>query len=272
MLLGAAKYLAETRNFAGSVAVIFQPAEEGGGGGNAMVKDGMMERFGIEKVFGMHNMPGLPVGQFAIRAGPDHGGDRRVHHHRQGPRRPCRHAAHRRSTRSSSAARSSPRCRRSPRAPSIRSSRWSSRSPSSMPATPTTSSPRRRELAGTVRTLKQGGRGDWPQRAHAGDLRRHRAGHRRDDRRVDYDAELPGHRQPSRARPSSPATSRRRSPATRRSTATMPAGDGRRGFLLHAGGAARRLHLHRQWRHAPTSTTRPTTSTTRPSRTASATG
>ncbi|CDX45324.1 Hippurate hydrolase [Mesorhizobium sp. ORS 3359] len=70
MLLGAAKYLAETRNFAGTVAVIFQPAEEGGGGGNEMVKDGMMERFDIEKVFGMHNMPGLPVGQFAIRPGP----------------------------------------------------------------------------------------------------------------------------------------------------------------------------------------------------------
>ncbi|MDF3215697.1 amidohydrolase [Mesorhizobium sp. M7A.F.Ca.CA.001.09.2.1] len=70
MLLGAAKYLAETRNFTGSVAVIFQPAEEGGGGGNEMVKDGMMERFDISRVFGMHNMPGLPVGQFAIRPGP----------------------------------------------------------------------------------------------------------------------------------------------------------------------------------------------------------
>jgi hippurate hydrolase len=70
MLLGAAKYLAETRNFKGSVAVIFQPAEEGGAGGDAMVKDGMMERFGIKTVFGMHNMPGLPVGQFAIRPGP----------------------------------------------------------------------------------------------------------------------------------------------------------------------------------------------------------
>ncbi|MEP9387762.1 M20 aminoacylase family protein [Mesorhizobium sp. KR9-304] len=69
MLLGAAKYLAETRNFAGSVAVIFQPAEEGGGGGNEMVKEGMMERFGITRVFGMHNMPGLPIGQFAIRPG-----------------------------------------------------------------------------------------------------------------------------------------------------------------------------------------------------------
>ncbi len=69
MLLGAAKYLAETRNFFGAVAVIFQPAEEGGGGGNEMVKDGMMERFGIAEVYGMHNFPGVPVGTFAIRKG-----------------------------------------------------------------------------------------------------------------------------------------------------------------------------------------------------------
>ncbi len=70
MLLGAARHLAETRNFAGTVALIFQPAEEGGAGGKAMVDDGMMERFGITRVFGMHNMPGLPVGQFAMRPGP----------------------------------------------------------------------------------------------------------------------------------------------------------------------------------------------------------
>ena len=69
MLLGAAKYLAENRNFNGNVAVIFQPAEEGGAGGDAMVKDGMMERFQIAEVYGMHNMPGLPVGHFAIRKG-----------------------------------------------------------------------------------------------------------------------------------------------------------------------------------------------------------
>ena len=69
MLLGAAKYLAETRNFNGTVAVIFQPAEEGGGGGRAMVEDGMMDRFGIDEVYGMHNLPGLPVGEFAIRSG-----------------------------------------------------------------------------------------------------------------------------------------------------------------------------------------------------------
>ncbi|AYD02762.1 M20 aminoacylase family protein [Neorhizobium sp. NCHU2750] len=69
MLLGAAKYLAETRNFNGTVAVIFQPAEEGGAGALAMVEDGMMERFGIEEVYGMHNMPGIPLGRFAIRKG-----------------------------------------------------------------------------------------------------------------------------------------------------------------------------------------------------------
>ncbi len=70
MLLGAAKYLAETRNFAGTAIVIFQPAEEGGGGGREMVNDGMMDRFGVEEVYGMHNYPGIPLGQFAIRNGP----------------------------------------------------------------------------------------------------------------------------------------------------------------------------------------------------------
>ncbi len=69
MLLGAAKYLAETRNFEGTVAVIFQPAEEDGAGGEAMVKDGLMERFGIEEVYGMHNQPGMPLGTFAICPG-----------------------------------------------------------------------------------------------------------------------------------------------------------------------------------------------------------
>src|SRR5947209_7032389 len=70
MLLGAARYLAETRNFAGTAVVIFQPAEEGGAGGKAMVQDGLMDRFRIEEVYGMHNYPGLPVGQFALRPGP----------------------------------------------------------------------------------------------------------------------------------------------------------------------------------------------------------
>ncbi len=70
MLLGAAKYLTETRNFAGTAAVIFQPAEEGGAGAKAMINDGLMDRFRIEEVYGMHNFPGLPVGHFAIRSGP----------------------------------------------------------------------------------------------------------------------------------------------------------------------------------------------------------
>jgi amidohydrolase len=69
MLLGAAKYLAETRDFGGTAVLIFQPAEEGGGGGREMVKDRLMERFAIEEVYGMHNVPGLPVGTFAIRPG-----------------------------------------------------------------------------------------------------------------------------------------------------------------------------------------------------------
>jgi hippurate hydrolase len=69
MLLGAAKYLAETRNFDGTAIVIFQPAEEGGAGGRAMIEDGLMDRFGIEEVYGMHNMPGLAAGSFGIRPG-----------------------------------------------------------------------------------------------------------------------------------------------------------------------------------------------------------
>ncbi|MDZ4136675.1 MAG: M20 aminoacylase family protein, partial [Paracoccaceae bacterium] len=69
MLLGAARYLAETRNFDGTAVVIFQPAEEGGGGGREMVLDGMIDRWAIQEVYGMHNMPGIPLGHFAIRPG-----------------------------------------------------------------------------------------------------------------------------------------------------------------------------------------------------------
>ncbi len=69
MLLGASKYLAETRNFDGTLVVIFQPAEEGGGGGREMCEDGMMDRWNIDEVYGMHNWPGMPVGSFHIRPG-----------------------------------------------------------------------------------------------------------------------------------------------------------------------------------------------------------
>ena len=70
MLLGAARRLAETRDFAGKAIVIFQPAEEGGAGAMAMIDDGLMDKFGIEEVYGMHNMPSLPVGSFTLRKGP----------------------------------------------------------------------------------------------------------------------------------------------------------------------------------------------------------
>ena len=70
MLLGAAKYLADARNFVGTAVLIFQPAEEGGAGARAMLRDGLFDRFGIQEVFGMHNYPSMPIGQFAIRSGP----------------------------------------------------------------------------------------------------------------------------------------------------------------------------------------------------------
>jgi amidohydrolase len=70
MLLSAARYLAETRRFDGTVHFIFQPAEEGVGGARAMLKDGLFERFPCDAVFGMHNAPGIPIGEFAIRPGP----------------------------------------------------------------------------------------------------------------------------------------------------------------------------------------------------------
>lgn len=70
MLLGAAQYLCETRNFDGKAAVIFQPAEEGGAGAKAMIDDGLVTRFNIDEFYGIHNMPGIETGKFAIRVGP----------------------------------------------------------------------------------------------------------------------------------------------------------------------------------------------------------
>ena len=70
MLLGAARYLAETRNFDGTVVLIFQPAEEGGAGAKAMIDDGLFQRFPVDEIYGIHNAPGVPVGVFATRPGP----------------------------------------------------------------------------------------------------------------------------------------------------------------------------------------------------------
>ena len=144
MLLGAAKYLAETRNFDGTAVVIFQPAEEGGGGGRAMVDDGLMERFGIQEVYGMHNWPGMPVGKFAICPGPmlAASDEFEVDDHRQG--RACGAAARehrsgaRRARRSSGVADDRLAQRRPDRRGAWCRSAWST------PATRSTSSPRRR--------------------------------------------------------------------------------------------------------------------------------
>jgi amidohydrolase len=70
MLLGTARYLAETRNFAGTAYLFFQPAEEGGGGGQVMVQEGLFEKFPADEVYALHNYPGLPAGKMAVRAGP----------------------------------------------------------------------------------------------------------------------------------------------------------------------------------------------------------
>ena len=70
MLLGAAKYLAEKGNFDGTVNFIFQPAEENEGGGKAMIDEGLFDKYPVESVYGMHNIPGMPVGSFAIKPGP----------------------------------------------------------------------------------------------------------------------------------------------------------------------------------------------------------
>jgi len=70
MLLGAARYLAETRDFAGTAYLVFQPAEEGGGGGQVMVKEGLFRKFPADAVYALHNYPGLPTGKMAVRPGP----------------------------------------------------------------------------------------------------------------------------------------------------------------------------------------------------------
>ena len=120
MLLGAARYLAETRNFAGTAVVIFQPAEEGGAGAKAMLDDGMMDRFGIDEVYGMHNYPGMPVGEFGIRPGPMMAAADLRHHRHRRRRRPRGAAASRHRHRAGRRADHQRRSSRSCRAMSIR--------------------------------------------------------------------------------------------------------------------------------------------------------
>src|SRR5205085_112829 len=136
MLLGAARYLAETRTFDGTVNLIFQPAEEGLGGGEAMVKDGLFERFPCDAIFGMHNRPGLAIGKFQIRTGPMMAGGATSISPSPAAARTAP-APRPGSIRSLSRATSRRRCRRSSHAMSGRSTPQSSALPRSMPATPT---------------------------------------------------------------------------------------------------------------------------------------
>ena len=137
MLLGAAKYLAETRNFAGTIHFIFQPAEENEGGARQMIEEGVLERYPVDGIYGMHNWPGLPEGQFAIRPGPMMAAfdifEITVEDAARMPR--CRISA---SIRWSLRRRSSMGCRRSRAATSTRCKARSSASRRSMAATPGT--------------------------------------------------------------------------------------------------------------------------------------
>ena len=138
MLLGTARYLAETRNFDGTVHFIFQPAEEGLGGARAMIKDGLFEKFPCDEIYGLHNAPDLNHGEIAILPGAGHGRRRLLRHHHQRLRRARRDAGtlkgsgHDRDDAWPGAA--------DHRQPQRRSacSRRCCRSPRSMPAPPTT--------------------------------------------------------------------------------------------------------------------------------------
>ncbi len=246
MLLGAAKYLAETRNFDGNIAVIFQPAEEGGGGGNLMVKDGMMERFRIEEVYGMHNLPGLPVGQFAIRKGSimaatdefnitikGRGGHAAMPHTTIDP---IAIGAQVVTNLQLIASRSVNPLR------SVVVSVTKFIAGSAMNVIPNEA-----KLSGTVRTLDAEVRDLAEKR-----LREVGKQHRRRPRRRGRDRlspQLPGHLQPRHGNGSRRCRSLRdRRPRQRQSRDRRD--DGRRGLLLHAQRPPRRLHLHRQRRHS----------------------
>ena len=241
---GAANYLAETRNFAGTAVVIFQPAEEGGGGGREMVKDGMMERFGIEEVYGMHNFPGIPLGEFAIRPGPIMAAADRIYidiegravhaarPHQSVDTHPGRGADHQPAPVDRVAQRRSagvgggvdlsiPRRHRRQRHPADRAAAGTARS----------LSPEVRDLLeARVREVVEGTAKLYGAKATLTYKR-------------DYPVTLNHERQTDFAADVAARGGRRASVST-----TTAAGDGRGGFLLHAQCAAGRLHLRRQRR------------------------
>ena len=246
MLLGAARYLAETRRFAGTAVFIFQPAEEGGAGGRAMVEgrdDGPLRHRGGLR----HAQHARPAGRpFRHPAGRADGGDRRVHHRDRGPRRPRREAARDDRSDRRPARRSCRRCSRSWRATSIR---W--RAPSISVTTFNAGDafnviPQRAKITGTGRSLDP----------HVRDLIERRMREVVQNVAAAYGATAKFHYERNypvtvnHPEQTEKAIAIARDVAGEANVDAEPrAGDGRRGFLLHAGSAARRLHLHRQRRH-----------------------
>ena len=212
MLLGAARYLAETRNFAGDAVVIFQPAEEGGAGAAAMIKDGLMDRFAIDQVYGMHNGPGIPVGSFAIRSGPIMAATDAIDIQIEGL---GGHAA--RPHKCIDSVLVGAQLITAPAVDRVahRRSAWippSFRCASSTPATPATSSRKPPSCEGTVRTLTAGSAGTGRE-ARARGRRRRGADDRRQDR-PGLRARLSGDRQSCLADRFRAPRWRRKSPAT----------------------------------------------------------
>ena len=244
MLLGAARYLAETRNFAGNAVVIFQPAEEGGAGGKAMVDDGLMSRFGIGEVYGMHNYPGMPVGAFGIRAGAVMAAADYITIDIEGL---GAHAA--RPHKGIDTVLVAAQIIVAVQSVVSRNVDPLKSAVVSIPMVQAGSAdnviPQTVQLKGTVRTLEEEVR-DHGGAAPARDRRAHGAGLRRQGQ-AHLPAQLPGAGQPRQAdrlcrfrrQPD-----RRRCPRGHRSAAD----DGGGGFLLHAQRAPRRLHLGRQRR------------------------
>jgi amidohydrolase len=269
MLLGAAEHLCETRGFAGSVAVIFQPAEEGGAGAKAMMDDGLFERFGIEEVYGMHNYPGIPVGQFAMRVGPTMAATDIFQIVVTGV---GGHAAR-------------PHTGIDPVVTSAQiitmlqtiASRNADPLESIVVSVTTIHAgdadnviPERVKMTGTVRTLIPKC-ATWPKSASARSWKACLLLWAAPPCST-MSATIPvvvNHERETAVR----RNHRLQSGGGRQGRYRYGAGDGRGGFRLHAGRAARRVHLHRQWRgRRPTSTRRITISTTRSFRSAPAIG
>ena len=245
MLLGAARYLAETRNFAGTAVVIFQPAEEGGAGGKAMVQDGLMDRFRIEEVYGMHNYPGLAGRRVRDPAGAADGGGRPHHDRDRRPRRACRAAAYldRYGAGGRPDHQPDPVDRRAQRRSAARGGDLDLRVPGGH--RPTTSSRRPRCCAAPRAASRPQVRDLLERRLHEvveGTAQLYGATAKLTYKR-DYPVTRNHERQAAFAAVGRGAGGRQRAGRRRRG-----AGDGRGGLLVHAGSAPGRLHLRRQRR------------------------